>query len=1161
MSRAADDMPWDAEAYAVRHALLVEAASLETAERAAFLAARCGGDEALRRDVEAMLRVHDGSAAHETADALRDVAARAADALRADHSPPAQLGSWTLLDRIAEGGMGVVYKARQERPERFAAIKFLRPELASDRAVRRLELEAEVLAQFDHPGIAKVYAMGVVEDEGRARPYFAMEFVEGKPIDRYADEAGLDVDARIDLLCAVCSAVDHAHRRGVIHRDLKPGNILVTSEGHVKVLDFGVARVARSPDATASLHLTTGGLLGTLSYMGPEQIVGDQVSTSTDVYALGVVLYQLLTGRLPLDLAGVPLARAAERLQHETPPLVGSVDARLRGDLEVVVATALAKDPARRYPSAAALADDLRHVQRREPIRARSPRALYLLGRFVARHRAAVSVASLLLAALLGSLVLAMQSASRERRARAQADNVSEAARKSSYRAALASALLGAEMGYTSQVREALEEAPLELRRWEWDLLAADVDESARVLGADQELITQGVILSQGDRVAVGVQTRGAGPSQERLRIVDWRSGDVLLERVAPHLKLARDARLATWVEPGGRLVYADLEATGVPLLGSGVAPGTPGAQNSAGERFEGVPVISGDRHFAFLLTRGELLTRVDLSDPASGRLEFPVPAVRADRGFPVPGVRADLGFASSHDGSAVAVRSRDAPSLLIHRFGVAADTLIPFPGSRGVVGELAFDPSGTRLLACSGDGRWTVTDVWTGEELAGGGGSGSSMTGATFSPDARTVATTSGEGRVRLWDTATGVLLRTLRGHPGGCHAPSFDASGRVLVTVGFDGRARVWDLGPDAPRVVLGDHDSYVYAVVASPDGRRLASASWDGTVRLFDAVSGRVLGGVRLPEVNACYGMTWSPDGRQLVVYARTVAWTRHLYWLDARTLAIEAAAGQPPSNGIRPLVYDERLHGTWVGQALGLGLYRPGEQVRVVGDVADVRAMDLGAGRLVCAGPAKLYVFDATTGERLGDMPLEASPNRLRLSPDGRLAAVAFADGRVALIDVESRRTQASAQASDGRLFALAFVDGGRRLLTGGDDGRVAIWSMPKLEPLADLRGHTAYVMDLAVAGGGRTVASASGDTTVRLWSTIPWAERRRHAEAFEQALSTWVQRVAQMRSGLDSWEAVADSIEADPDLTELDRDAARAACLAAALRDRGEAMPR
>ena len=493
MPAAADDMPWDADAYAARHALLVEAAALGATERAAFLAERCGGDATLRSDVEAMLRVHDGSAAHETADALRDVAARAADALRADHSPPSQLGSWTLLERIAEGGMGVVYKARQERPERLAAIKFLRPELASERAVRRLELEAEVLAQFDHPGIAKVYAMGVVEDDGRARPYFAMEFVEGKPIDRYADDAALDVDARIDLLCDVCSAVDHAHRRGVIHRDLKPGNILVTSEGHVKVLDFGVARVARSPDATASLHLTTGGLLGTLSYMGPEQIVGDQVSTSTDVYALGVVLYQLLTGRLPLDLAGVPLARAAERLQHETPPLVGSVDARLRGDLEVVVATALAKDPARRYPSAAALADDLRHVQRREPIRARSPRALYLLGRFMARHRAAVSVASLLLAALLGSLVLAMQSASRERRARAQADHVSEAARKSSYRAALASALLGAEMGYTSQVREALEEAPLELRRWEWDLLAADVDESARVLGADQELITQGV--------------------------------------------------------------------------------------------------------------------------------------------------------------------------------------------------------------------------------------------------------------------------------------------------------------------------------------------------------------------------------------------------------------------------------------------------------------------------------------------------------------------------------------------------------------------------------------------------------------------------------------------------------------------------------------------
>ena len=1144
MPAAADDMPWDADAYAARHALLVEAAALAATERAAFLAERCGGDATLRSDVEAMLRVHDGSAAHETADALRDVAARAADALRADHSPPSQLGSWTLLERIAEGGMGVVYKARQERPERLAAIKFLRPELASERAVRRLELEAEVLAQFDHPGIAKVYAMGVVEDEGRARPYFAMEFVEGKPIDRYADEAGLDVDARIDLLCDVCSAVDHAHRRGVIHRDLKPGNILVTPDGRVKVLDFGVARVARSPDATASLHLTTGGLLGTLAYMGPEQIVGDQVSTSTDVYALGVVLFQLLTGRLPLDVGGQPLARAAERIQHETPPLLGSLDARLKGDLEVVVATALAKDPARRYLSAAALADDLRHVQRREPIRARPPHALYLLGRFVARHRAAVSIASLLLTALVGSLVLAMQSVSRERKARAQADLVSVEARKSSYQAALATALLGAEMGYTSQARHALERAPLELRRWEWDLLAADLDESARVLGSDHELLDQGVLLGDGVRIAFAVQDRDAPAAQRRLRIVDWRTGDVLDEREAPELQLARAARIASWVEADGSVAYAKLDEPGLPVWRQSPELAGEDTGRVPADVLTGPPVVSGDGTVAYRVTRGTRVRRTDLFQATHDPIDLSIEGVRTDRGF-----------ATSHDGAVVAVRRRGNPGIVLHRFGVAADTVIPFPGTRGIVGEMAFDATGTRLLVCSGDGRWTVSDVWTGEELAGGGGEGSSMTGAAFSPDGRVVATTSGEGRVRLWDTETGLLLRTLRGHPGGCHGPSFDPSGRVLVTMGLDGRARVWDLGPDAPRVVLGDHESYVYGVAASPDGRRLATAAWDGTVRVFDALSGRALGHVALPDVKTCFDVVWTPDGRHLIVHARMSPAARELWWLDARTLRIQEQVHLPASPGWRSPVYDPSLRGVWLGTQDGVGLCQAKGQVRLHGEVKNVRGVDVAGALLVCAGEGRLGVIDTSTGKLLRQVELHSPANRVQLSPDGRQVAVAHVDGRVSLFGIASGKLEASAQASDGRLFALAFVDGGRRLLTGGDDGRVAIWSVPELEPLADLRGHNAYVMSLCVACGGRTVASASGDTTVRLWSTIPWAERRRHAEAFEGALPAWQQRVATLHEQLESWEAVADALEADRDLTDLERDAGRAAVLAAALQDR------
>jgi len=397
--------------------LYLEACELPPGERAAWLDGACGADAALRAEVERLLELE----------------RRVPKGFLAGDSPPGRLepgatfAGFRVLSVLGEGGMGTVYAARQALPARDIALKVVRADRWTPEARRRFEKEVQALGSLQHPGIAQIHEAGTArrEDSAVDEPYLAMELVRGEPIVAFAQRKGLTARGCIELVARVADAVHHAHLRGVVHRDLKPDNVLVVDgettgaggglrgpgPGQPKVLDFGIARLLGEdgPPETRA-----GELVGTLAYMSPEQLAGDssRLDERTDIYALGVLLYQLLAGRLPHDLAGLGLPEALRTLSEEAAVPLGRVAPQHAGDVATIVARALDPQPAQRYASAAALAEDLRRHLRGDPILARSHSTFYLLQRRLQRHRLAVGIL-LGLSALVAAFAVALGSKSR----------------------------------------------------------------------------------------------------------------------------------------------------------------------------------------------------------------------------------------------------------------------------------------------------------------------------------------------------------------------------------------------------------------------------------------------------------------------------------------------------------------------------------------------------------------------------------------------------------------------------------------------------------------------------------------------------------------------------------------------------------------------------
>jgi predicted Ser/Thr protein kinase len=596
------------------------------------------------------------------------------------------VGRYRVVRLLGEGGVGAVYEAEQASLRRPVALKVLRPGRDSPTLLRRFAHEAQILGRLHHPGIAQVYEAGLGDD---GQPFFAMEFIRGLPLDEYASRHGLDVRARAALLARVCDAVQHAHDQGVIHRDLKPANVLVDETGQPKVLDFGVARVTEI-GLLSEVGLTrTGQLLGTPDYMSPEQLAADPAAIDhrADAYALGVILFELLAHRLPYRLEKGSWAAVARRTREEGAPRLGSINPKLRGDVEMIVAKALEKDPGRRYQSAADLAADLRRWLAHEPIRARPPSLLYHLGRFARRRRAlvcgALATALAVVLGLIGTTLFAVGEARQrglaEHNARVANDEKREALYQA-YRARLAAAGAALQNHDVADAARQQAAAPEALRGWEWYHLHSRLDDSAEVIPLPAG--GEGFLLAAPDRLRVAVWTGGG------LRLTDLEGG------AARTLPLGPEHRLPAWVTPTrrGLRVAAWVENTAFDLLDEA----------------------------------GRILCRVDIPEATA-----PGPVV------------------VSPDGTRLACPRDVGEWTRLAVFDAASGKQMALcAGHRGGIRSLALSPDGTRL-ASGGDAEDRTARLWdaaSGALVATYRGHASRIIGLAFRPDGARLLTTSSD-------------------------------------------------------------------------------------------------------------------------------------------------------------------------------------------------------------------------------------------------------------------------------------------------------------------------------------------------------------------------------------------------------------------------------
>ena len=1049
-------------------------------ERLGYVRGACGQDGLLLARIEALLH------ADETGEDFLPEAPLAPTVIMAAMEKPGdRIGRYKLLQQIGEGGCGVVYMAEQTEPvRRRVALKVIKLGMDTRQVVARFEAERQALALMDHPNVAKVLDAGATDT---GRPFFVMELVRGIKITDFCDQSSLSTSERLNLFVQVCRAIEHAHQKGVIHRDIKPSNILVTINDGVpvpKVIDFGIAKATAGPLTDKTLFTAFEQFIGTPAYMSPEQAVMTSldIDTRSDIYSLGVLLYELLTGKTPFDgnqlmASGLdemrrtirdkepmrPSTRLTQELaaagvrkrtgKSEIPSSKSEIESassrrllqtrelihRLRGDLDWVVMKCLEKDRRRRYETANGLATDIQRHLDNEPVVARPPSTLYRLQKLVRRNKLGFAAGAAIASTLVFGIVASTWQAIRATSFRTQAQG--EARRAESETLANRQNLYAADMNLANQALE------------NHNLLRA------------RELLEK-------HRPPRGKPSDN--PLRSDLRGWEWRylSGQCRSDELAT---LGRfEARVGTiCISPDGKLVAAACDDGLVRLWDLRIRQPL-----ASFETYHAHPEVNvGYRNHAAVFSP-------DGSTLASGGINKEIilwDVARREKRATLRGHTNTIGrLVYSPDGKLLASASQDQTARLWDM--ESGREIAKLEPHLGIVLCVAFSPDG-RTLVTSGEDKpvkvWDISNPRSPRQI--GTLDAMWIESVVFSPDGtRLAGCGSNESAVRMWEFPSLREIQPLRGHAGMHNYLAFSSDGRRIASAGGNFCLGVWDLAVPAEPLIFKGHENDPWAVTFAPDDHTLISGGEDGTVRLWDVSASRAEPAFRCQ--NWVHAAAFSRDSKYAVVLtspdhlivwdvaAKREAATQAFSW--SYEGQIECSPNDKTicvSSGGRARFFELPTLRPLNEEAADRFLYGPEGRFAVVIRQGEVLRRDFPSGRETSLGTNTIEV------------------NRAALSPNGETLAVGGLSGKIALWNTRAPGLPVWLTGHTAPVYGLAFSPDGERLASASWDSTIGLWDTAARRNVAFLRGHAGGAWDVAFSPDRRTLASSANDETVMLWN--------------------------------------------------------------------------